>query len=145
MYFIKFSNEPKNEKEAQSKILVEAFIAELSRHVKMNGRKLSFCSGFMGRFDSAFVQVINLPEQVVALNAGNGAEAENNRVEFSVDGFGSDRMAGKVKVTVLVNVIQKKMPFRAKTGTPEVIAQYLAKYINQVVTEVEPKFTHTKE
>lgn len=96
--------------------------------------------------DDVYVNFINLPEGVG--KAGGGAEAENNRASFWVRGFGvhgAPSATGKVKVEMANSVFRSKgiAPMRAKTASPSVIAKYLADYINKIVAEVPPHFTHT--
>ena len=92
-----------------------------------------------------FVNFINLPSDVAP---GGGAEAENNRMMFGIEGFGPGPNlpppTGKVRVEQMVNAISREYRLRARSGTPEKIAGYLAEFINRVAAEVPPKFTHTK-
>lgn len=100
-------------------------------------------------FESAYVNFVNLPEEVVASRQGGGAEAENNRMSFWVEGFnGSDPNAppptGKVKVSLQTSALPREYRLRAKTAPPGAIAQYLADFLNKVVREVPPKYTHSQ-
>lgn len=100
-------------------------------------------------FKSAYVNFVNLPEEIVARKAGGGAEAQNNRMSFWVEGFnGSDPHAppptGKVKVEMRTSALPREYWLRAKTGKPGAIAHYLADFLNKVVREVPPKYTHTR-
>lgn len=103
--------------------------------------------------DEVYINFVNLPEGVGG--AGGGAEAENNRASFWVRGFGAGNApppSGKVKVEQSNSALYKgssysrenRVPFRAKTGTPEQVAAYLAAFLNKVVREVEPRYTHTQ-
>ena len=95
---------------------------------------------------TVYVTFINLPSDRVKQRRGGGAEAENNRMSFSVGGFNSDHEVPvvKVKVEQLVNGIARgSIPrLRKKTATPDKIAAYLAAYINEVAEGHEPNFTH---
>jgi uncharacterized Zn finger protein (UPF0148 family) len=97
-------------------------------------------------YESVYVNYVNLPTGIGG--AGGGAEAENNRLLFKIDGFhGADPHAppprGKVKVDMLVSALPREYSFRAKTGSPEVIAKYLGAYLTRIATEVPPNYTHT--
>lgn len=98
-------------------------------------------------YADVYVNFINLPEGIGG--AGGGAEAENNRTSFWIYGFDkSDPHAsaprGKVKVVLSNTTLPREHRLRAKTAPPEKIAQYLANFLNKVVREVEPRFTHTR-
>lgn len=45
----------------------------------------------------------------------------------------------------MTSTLPREYALRAKTGTPSQVAQYLAIFINKVVQEVPPKFTHTRD
>jgi hypothetical protein len=95
---------------------------------------------------SVYVNFVNLPP-----GRGDGAEAENNRASFWVEGFNYDPSVpvAKVKVDQNNNVFHRAwlgapaVPFRAKSGSPESIARYLAAYIDRVVRAIPPRFTNT--
>ncbi|KKK91675.1 hypothetical protein LCGC14_2710540, partial [marine sediment metagenome] len=100
-------------------------------------------------YEAVYVNFVNLPEEIVARKAGGGAEALNNHISFWVLGFdGSDPHAppptGKVKVEMQTSALPKEYRLRAKTAPPGDIAQYLADFINKVVREVPPKYTHSR-
>lgn len=124
------------------------FIELVSSKLKLKGRQIRFKNFFnLGGPSYADTQVvfINLPEGIGS--AGGGAERLNNQMILWVHGFGkegpdSPPPTGKVKVELVTTVFPHRL--RAKTATPEKIAEYLADFINKVVDEVEPKFTHTK-
>ena len=92
---------------------------------------------------SVYVNFINLPPGVGG--AGGGAEAENNRASFHIRGFAHDPAVpvAKVKVDQSNNVFRRTVPFRARTGSPEVAARHLSAYLAAVVKTVPPNFTHT--
>jgi hypothetical protein len=98
---------------------------------------------------SVYVNFVNLPTS--AGRAGGGAEAENNRASFWVEGFQYDPAVpvATVKVDQSSNVFHRPwlgapgVPFRAKTGSPDAVARYLAAYLEKVVATVLPRFTHT--
>jgi len=100
---------------------------------------------------SVYVNFTNLPPG--AGRGGGGAEAENNRASFWIRGFQYDPAApvGKVTVEQSSNVFHRAwlgapgVPFRAKTGSPETIARYLAAYLAKIVATVPPRFTHATE
>jgi hypothetical protein len=95
------------------------------------------------------VNFVNLPTS--AERAGGGAEAENNRASFWVEGFQYDPAVpvATVKVDQGSNVFHRPwlgapgVPFRAKSGSPDAVARYLAAYLAKVVATVPPRFTHT--
>jgi hypothetical protein len=96
-----------------------------------------------------YVNFINLP--LGAGGAGGGAEAENNRASFWIDGFQYDPNipVAKIKIEQSNNVFHRPwlgapgVPFRAKSGSPAVVARYLADYLARIVATVPPRFTHT--
>ena len=98
---------------------------------------------------SVYVNFVNLPPDVG--RSGGGAEAENNRASFWVNGFAHDPTlpAATVKVEQAASVFHRPwlgapgVPFRAKSGSPEVVARYLAAYLAKVVEAVPPRFTHS--
>lgn len=73
-----------------------------------------------------FINFYNLP--VIK----DGAEAENNRMMFSIE----IRPDGKIKVSQMVSAFPREYNMRGKTGKPEVIASYLADYLNKFVEKV---------
>lgn len=95
--------------------------------------------------DSVYVNFINLPRGVGS--AGGGAEGENNRMSFHVEGFGpadSPPPSGKVKVEMRVSSLPRERKLRAKSGPPAAIAKYLANFLRTIVREVPPRFTHSR-
>ena len=94
---------------------------------------------------SVYVNFINLPPGVG--DAGGGAEAENNRASFHIRGFAYDPTVPvlKVKVEQSNNVFRRTVPFRARTGSPEVVARHLSEYLAAIVKTVPPNFTHTTQ
>lgn len=120
----------------------KGFEEELRKHVKLDGRQLKFVPK-SSMSDTLFINFYNLPQGVGG--AGGGAEAENNRMMFMVEGFPKDGSpATKVKVEMRVSALPREHKLRAKSGPPAAIAKYLADFISKTVKEVEPKFTHTK-
>ena len=95
---------------------------------------------------SVTVNYINLPTGIGG--AGGGAEAENNRMLFIVDGFGygpdDPSPTGKVKIEMSMSTLPREYKLRAKTGTPAAIATYLADFLSRVAADVPPHFTHTQ-
>ena len=108
--------------------------------------RFSTSRGFTSRPQEStiFVNFINLPEERHRQKRGGGAESENNRMLFSIHGFGEEESApvDKVKLEHTVNNFLGRPSLRGKTGSPEVIAAYLARYINDVAETVPPNFTH---
>lgn len=104
--------------------------------------------------EDVLIDFINLPAGVGS--AGGGAEGENNRAMFMVRGFGPAGAApatGKVKVEQLKSNLysgsgapsrETRVTMRAKTAAPPAMAKYIADFLNKVVREVAPNFTHTK-
>ena len=98
---------------------------------------------------SVYVNFVNLPPG--GGHGGGGAEAENNRASFWVEGFAHDPAvpAAKVKVDQSVNTFHRAwqgapaVPFRAKSGSPDAVARYLADYLKKIVAAVPPRFTHS--
>lgn len=101
---------------------------------------------------SAYVSVtfINLPTSRVKERRGGGAESENNRMLFFVEGFNgppfTSESVGKVTVEQLVNNVVPRgdasSKLRKKTSSPDKVASYLAGYINQVASDHPPNYTH---
>lgn len=101
-----------------------------------------------------FVNFFNLPSEVFAAREGGGAEAENNRMMFTVSGFDGYLYSGKsyskppangkLRVEMSVSAFPRAMNLRAKAAAPEKIAEYLAAYVNRIAATVPPKFTHTR-
>jgi hypothetical protein len=132
------------------------FKSELEHRLRLEGRQARVqveTSWGPKREESVYVNFINLPAGVGS--AGGGAEGENNRASFWVRGFGpaSAPEASKVKVEQATSSLYKgagapsretRVVMRAKTGTPEQVAKTLADFLNKVVVEVEPRFTHTE-
>lgn len=130
----------------------EEFIKMVESNLDLDGRQISFdnINGFAPKgkqYTMVHVQFVNLPTGVGS--AGGGAEAMNNRMTFSIEGFGGETPnspppTGKVKLEQRVSFLPRANNLRGKTGTPSQVAKYLAAYLNKVVKEVEPKFTHTR-
>ncbi len=132
-----------------------SFIAQLKAQLNLQGRQVWFnCTTGSRDTMTVFINLINLPEGMGS--AGGGAERENNRILFSVDGFSANLddpqpPTEKVKMQVLILSVTddhaertELRKFRGKTATPEKIAKYLADFINKVVEEISPRFTHSK-
>ena len=126
------------------------FARDFERALKLGDRHLTIrvqnSLGGPQHGSSQYVKLINLPKGIG--EAGGGAEAENNRMSFWVEGFttnGGSPKSGKVKVEMATSALPREYRLRAKTGAPAVIAKYLADFINKVVAEVPPHFTHTRQ
>lgn len=83
-----------------------------------------------------FVNFYNLPTDLVSC----GAEKENNRMMFRLRRLPS----GKFQLEHSVNASARQYQLRGKTASLEKIVQYLALFLQKVVAEVPPKYTHTK-
>ena len=102
--------------------------------------------GFTNRPGSSNIAVnfINLPRERHQQRRGGGAESENNRMLFWISGFNEDPSdpVDKIKIEQSVNSIRGARNLRAKTASPDKIAIYLAKYINEIAESVPPNLTH---
>ena len=68
----------------------EEFIKMVESHLNLQGRQVHFenRSRLAGdRYDTVFVNFYNLP---TGRGGGGGAEAENNRMSFVIEGFGRE-------------------------------------------------------
>jgi hypothetical protein len=131
------------------------FAADLERRLNIRDRQVRVkvdTSWGPRKEESVYVDFANLPKGIGS--AGGGAEAENNRASFWVRGFGpaSASEAAKVKAEQSNSSLYKgagapsretRVTMRAKTGTPEQVAKSLADFLNGVVKDVEPRFTHS--
>jgi hypothetical protein len=132
------------------------FKAALEQRLRLEGRqaRVQVETGWgPKKEESVYVNFINLPGGLGS--AGGGAEAENNRASFWVRGFGpaSAPEAAKVKAEQATSSLYKgsgapsretRITMRAKSGSPEQVAKTLADFLNGVVRDVEPRFTHTQ-
>jgi len=93
---------------------------------------------------SIAVNFINLSQDRHRERRGGGAESENNRMMFWISGFNEDPSdpVDKIKIEQSVNSIRGARNLRAKTASPDKIAIYLAKYINEIAESVPPNLTH---
>lgn len=118
------------------------------RHLEISDRQIRFREASGG--GTLFVDFINLPTGVGG--AGGGAEAQNNRLSFLVawprgqGAYASDKPVapGKLRIEMGSSALPREFNMRAKAAAPEAIARYLADFLNKVVREVPPKFTHTR-
>jgi hypothetical protein len=116
----------------------DEFVELLKSKLDLKGRAIRFNTRSLG-YGTVFINFSNVPEE-----KARGAAFENNRIQLSVDGFGKEDShspppTGKVKVEQSVRSLPREWNLRAKTGTPEAVAKYIADYLNKVVREVEPK------
>lgn len=126
------------------------FIEAVQAQLHIGDRQITFKNrSTLGgvKYDYAAVNFINLPHGVGG--AGGGAEAENNRQLFWIEGFGketprSPAPTGKISLKQSINNLGREHSLRGKTGTPAQVAKYLADYLNKIAREVEPNFTHTR-
>jgi hypothetical protein len=113
---------------------------------------VTFSKGFVpgpGR-GSLIINFINLPEERHRQRRGNGAESENNRQLFMVWGFDEtpESPVSKVKIEQSINGLNMSssgsfvQKMRTKSGSPDKVASYLAKYINDVADKFPPYYTH---
>lgn len=130
----------------------EEFMALVKSEADVRDRGLRM--SFSPRSGQLFVNYYNLPEDIIARREGGGAEAENNRFMFVVAGFSEGRTgagqgvpiaATKVKLEHTINSGNHAYRLRGKTGSPEQVARYLAAFLTKIATEVEPRYTHTRE
>jgi hypothetical protein len=127
----------------------EEFIKAVESNLNIQGRQVRFDneSSLGGlRYDTVYINFYNLPKGYG--RAGGGAEAENNRMLFRVEGFGKETPhspppTGKVKIELSVSALPREYRLRGKTGTPAQVAKYLADFLNKVVKEVKPNYTHS--
>ena len=125
------------------------FCALVKSMVDLHGKYMSCSHGGMGSHSQVFVDFVNLPVERVREKRGGGAEASNNRFLAVVDGFarqlGEPPPAGKVKAKTRISLYGAPpalSKFRAKTGTPEAVAKYVAAHISKMTAEVPSQFTH---
>ena len=114
---------------------------------ELGNKHVTFSGGTLGSYGALYVNFINLPSDIVGRRGG--AEAENNRMMFKVDGWGGSEPnlpppSGKVRVEQMVSVFPREYRLRAKSGEPSSIARYLADFINRVAVEVPPNYTHSR-
>jgi hypothetical protein len=92
-----------------------------------------------------FVNFYNIPRRS---EPRDRAELENNRMMFTVAGFGDRPNAqppsGKIKIEQTLSALPREYRLRAKSGTPEQIVEYLADFLNKVSAHVPPKYTHSR-
>ena len=102
--------------------------------------------GFTNRPGSSNMAVdfINLSQARHKERRGGGAESENNRMMFWISGFNEDPSdpVDKIRIKQSVNGVQGSKSMRTKTASPDKIAIYLAKYINETAESVPPNLTH---
>jgi hypothetical protein len=93
---------------------------------------------------SVAVNFINLSQDRHRERRGGGAESENNRMLFWISGFNEEPSdpVDKIKIEQSVNSIRGARNLRAKTASPDRIAIYLAKHINEIAESVPPNLTH---
>jgi hypothetical protein len=130
----------------------EEFIKMVESNLNLDGRQISFDNknNFAPegkQYTTVYATFINLPEG--SGRAGGGAEALNNRIVFSIEGFGGESPhspppTGKVKIEYHSSFLPRGANIRGKTGTPAQVAKHLTTYLNKLVKEVEPNFTHTR-
>jgi predicted RNA binding protein YcfA (HicA-like mRNA interferase family) len=140
---------------------VAEFEKTLRARAKIEGRLLKVREGAGAPRSTAlpmtghtvFVNYYNLPEDlarsagVVIVPAAMQAQAENNRMSFVVTDRGNSFYGenapppGKVRIKQAVSALPREFKLRAKTGTPEQIAQYLGAFLSKVADQVWPRYT----
>lgn len=117
------------------------FVKLLESKVKIGDKVLDTdnYNQFDKSYSTVYVSFFNVPKA-----KASGATGMNNRFQFKVDGFGKGENdpppRGKVKVEATSRaLVFQDHKLRAKSGTPEAIATYLAGFINTVSKEVEPR------
>ena len=118
----------------------EDFIKMVEAQLKLDGRRIQFdnLNNLAGpNYSTVYINFYNLEKP------RDSAHAENNRMLFSVDGFGKEDPhapppTGKVKINGVVCALPREYRLRGKSGTPAQIAKYFADHINKIVREVEP-------
>jgi hypothetical protein len=119
------------------------FIAELRNHAPVTGMLSTLPPSGSGQL---FVNFYNIPR--ARQGERDRAELENNRMLFTVSGFGKGPNepppSGTVKVEQTASALPREYRLRAKTGTPQQIAHYLADFIMRVNANVPPKYTHSR-
>ena len=130
----------------------KGFIEYLESKADLKGRVLSIRDRAHAS-TMLYINFFNLPEADVRANRGGGAEAENNRQMYRVEGFDKkdvDKPVAKVKVELTLDMLGRgpdraKTKLRAKSGPPAKIAEYLAAHISKMVKEIEPRHTHAEK
>lgn len=128
----------------------EAFIEQTKALLKLKGRQIKFRnkSSIGNPYSMVAIDFFNLPE-----GYRDESEQENNRVHFQVTGFDpNDPKApppsGKVRVELrFANVgdpFGARINLRAKSAPVAQAAKYVADFINKIVEEFPPKYTHSK-
>jgi hypothetical protein len=142
-----------------AKLTTSQFIATLQERVSSTVRERTLIvsphHALNGKHTYLTVSFINLPLARAAERRGGGAENENNRVLFIVDGFSIDpsEPAEKVSLEHLVNhihlnkaaegkTVNVTRSLRKKIANPDKIATYLATYLNNLADSYAPNFTH---
>ena len=117
---------------------LNVFLEDLAQMLDVGDRFVRATADDKFGHSSVYVRFVNLPKAVVERREGGGAEAENNRATFVI----LPAKGGKVQIEELGSVFVKRL--RKKTATPDKIAKYLAAHLKDIVTDVEPRFTHTR-
>jgi hypothetical protein len=122
---------------AEETMSPEEFKKLLEGQLKPNGRFIEVSvTKPLHNEQLVFVTLINLPEE---LGKKRDVEGMNNRLQISID-----LTRPKVKVEQMSSVLPREFKLRGKSGTPAQIAKHVADFLNKVVQEVPPKYTHTK-
>ena len=114
------------------------FAEALEKKAKIGDRVLrqDIMNQYTKSYDTILANFYNVPKA-----EAHGARAENNRWMFKVTGFsrelGSGPPSGKVKVETVIPFRKAEKRFRAKSGTPEKIVEYIAKTLEDY-SKTEP-------
>lgn len=114
--------------------------AELVKKADVQGRKLHVNQRSIGCSRTMFVNFSNIP-------ADNhcGADFENNRVMFKIEGFDSQNQdAPAERVRIEVSVSFDRMDFRARHMKPESAAKLLVATVEKIVQEKAPRILNLK-
>lgn len=132
-------------KNTKGALTIGEFVELLRKKIDPKDRVLKIEGDGTGsmRSGQVFVQLYNIPK-----SENKGTNADNNRWMWVIEGFdrkNPDVKAVKVKVEESINGApfseRSKWKLRAKSATPEQIADYLSKHIHKVIAEVEPKLS----
>ena len=122
---------------AEEAMSPEEFKKLLEGQLKPNGRFIAVSVAKpLANEQLVFVTLINLPEE---LGKKRDVEGMNNRLQISID-----LTRPKVKAEQMSSQLPREFKLRGKSGTPAQIAKHVADFLNKVVQEVPPKYTHTK-
>lgn len=132
-------------KNTKGALTIGEFVEMLNKKIDAKDRILKIKGDDSGsmRSGQVFVQLYNVPQ-----SENKGPNADNNRFMWVIEGFdrkNPDVKAVKVKLEERLNgapfADRAKYKLRGMSGTPEKVADTLARHIHKVVAEVEPKLS----